>query len=96
MSIPLSLCLNIPVSVSIFLSAVLSVFLERFALNILKPCLHQNKNCAKLVGFKNAKYFFCYLKPTSLTKFLPKCKHAMGNESGSNLGWSDKTIDIKR
>jgi hypothetical protein len=36
--------------------------------------------------------FFCYLKPTSLTKFLPKYKHAMGNETGSSLGWSDKTV----
>jgi hypothetical protein len=34
--------------------------------NSVKSCLHYGENRAKLVGFKDAKYFFCSLKPTSL------------------------------
>ncbi len=44
------------------------VLLTHFA-NINDP-LHYGKNRAELVGFKNAKYIFFSLKPTSLAQFL--------------------------
>ncbi len=38
------------------------------------------ENRAKLEHFKNAKYFFCSLKCTSLEQFLLQCKRSFTNE----------------
>jgi hypothetical protein len=36
----------------------------------IKPCLHYDENYAKLVGFKEQKKYFAFLKPTNLAKIF--------------------------
>jgi hypothetical protein len=57
----------------------------------LKPCLRHIEICLKLGGLKNAKYFFLFLKPTSLARFSPKSKPALTEKTlnlFSALSWT--------
>jgi hypothetical protein len=42
----------------------------------IKLCLQYGKNHAKLVGFKEQKEYFAFLKPVNLAQYLPYCKHS--------------------
>ncbi len=42
-----------------------------------KPRLHYGKIRVKLVGFKDQKKIFCFLKPTNLAQILPQSKYVL-------------------
>ncbi len=59
----------------------------------LKWCLHYGKNHARLADFKNAKYFFCSLKRSSLARFLSWCKWAfVSSLKGIDLKWDKENF----
>jgi hypothetical protein len=43
---------------------------------LMKTHLQNGKNCGKLVGFKEDKNIFDYLKPAESLRFLTLCKHS--------------------
>jgi hypothetical protein len=47
------------------------VFLDKSLTTSIKACLHNGKNHAKLVGFKEHKTYYVFLKPTSLARISP-------------------------